>query len=348
MKLSKLIYLLAIALLFASCKKDDDDIGPQDNTEETDFQLNGRSGLLIRNEGHFGSGDASLSFYDENEDKLFTSVYADINGVVLGDILNSSFQDDNNYYWVVNNSGKIAVTDHQLNQVGEITGLGSPRQLLPVSDTKAYVTDLFSGSIAVVDLTTLTVTGNITVAGWSEELFLIDSKVYAINKDNRQIVVIDPTTDAVLESIDIVEEFTGATHLDDHVYIGTKNEAGDTHYVLDYDVMAESFVDTLDLGAGFAWSTYLNAFDNGTKTLVYHLGGVQKINLEDTDPSPEFLVATDTYSVYGLQVIDDNSKLIVCDAKDYVVDGDVHLYDMAGNLEKTLTTGPLPNGVMEH
>ena len=137
---------------------------------------------------------------------------------------------------------------------------------------------------------------------------------------------------------------TFVAHLDDHVYIGTKNEAGDTHYVLDYDVMAESFVDTLDLGAGFAWSTYLNAFDNGTKTLVYHLGGVQKINLEDTDPSPEFLVATDTYSVYGLQVIDNNSKLIVCDAKDYVVDGDVHLYDMAGNLEKTLTTGPLPKG----
>lgn len=61
-------------------------------------------------------------------------------------------------YIVVNNSGKIEVCNPtNLLRVATITGFTSPRFIVPVSASKAYVSDYISNSISIVNLVNNTV-----------------------------------------------------------------------------------------------------------------------------------------------------------------------------------------------
>ena len=70
---------------------------------------------------------------------------------------------------------KIEVIDvGSFSSLHTITGFNSPRSFLPVSSTKAYVTDLYSNSIQIVNLNSSTITGSILVNGWTEDLIQYD------------------------------------------------------------------------------------------------------------------------------------------------------------------------------
>jgi hypothetical protein len=58
-------------------------------------------------------------------------------------------------------------------------------------------------------------------------------------------------------------------------------------------------------------------------------------------PTAPIFTATAT-TVYGFAA--QNSKFYVGDAIDYVANGKVTVYDVAGTLQKTYTVGVMPNG----
>ncbi|MDX2285519.1 MAG: YncE family protein [Bacteroidia bacterium] len=187
--------LLGAALLAAAlsaCKPDG-----------AEAELRFTRGVFVLNEGNFLASNATLDFWDETEDSAALDVFERVNGRPLGDVLQSMTLDGSRAYLVVNNSGKIeAVQTKTLESVGTITGLTSPRYLLPLGNTgRAYVSDLAANAISIVDLDALSVTGSIPLPGWSEEMIQIGSDVFVSHQGRPYVYVIDTRTDQVTDSI---------------------------------------------------------------------------------------------------------------------------------------------------
>ncbi|EKC55090.1 hypothetical protein LEA_15530, partial [human gut metagenome] len=137
--------------------------------EPIDVTLPGR-GLFISNEGNFTYGNASLSYYDITHSALVTNedgsndIFYSANGIPLGDVAQSAIVRGNTVYVIINNSGVIFAIDRRTAKItGTIRGLTSPRYMHFLSDTKAYVTDLYARAITIVNPESCQITGRIDV-----------------------------------------------------------------------------------------------------------------------------------------------------------------------------------------
>jgi len=108
-------------------------------------------------------------------------------------------------FLMINNSGKVFVfnTRTMLHEA-TISGLTSPRYMLPINSNTAYISDLYSPSITIIDPLTFEKTGSIMVGNTSEAMVLIDGKVYASSWSfNNKIYKIDVATNSLSDSIEV-------------------------------------------------------------------------------------------------------------------------------------------------
>lgn len=198
MKRFLLFLNVLVFFFFTACSDDVDD------TTTPPVDIGFTNGVFILNEGNFQSGDASIDFLHKADMTISESIFSTANNLPLGDVAQSMTIFDGNAYIVVNNSSKIEVVNAEtFVSVATIEGLTSPRYILPVGEQKAYVSDLFSGSISIVNLMTNTVTGSIPLAGWSEEMLLSGGEVFVTSICSEYLYVIDVATDAVTDSVAI-------------------------------------------------------------------------------------------------------------------------------------------------
>ena len=200
-----LLLLLVVPVLFA-CEQMPP-MPPDDPCETGNFPQSGIMGdpsdrVWVIHEGNFQRGNASLGWYESSTGTWYDEVFDSLNQEILGDVFQSVTFSDDKAYLVINNSQKVIVVSAVTGiKEGEITGLQSPRYLLPVSETKAYVTDLYANSVSVVDLSTNQKTGQVSLPGWTERIIKTGNKVFVTNLRNEYLYVIDPSTDQLSDSI---------------------------------------------------------------------------------------------------------------------------------------------------
>lgn len=202
MKKSILIFaiLIPITSLFYTCKKDE-------NTTTGGGGISSvRNGVLIINEGNFGSSDASISYFNINDKTIIDDVFFKANNLPLGDVAQSMVLHNNNLYLVINNSQKIEVVDRNFfKSQGTITGFAGPRFFLAVAPNKAYVSDWFDDNIKVVNLSSFSINGNIPTGSGPEQMVMINNKVYVTNVggfgNDSTITVINANADTVITTL---------------------------------------------------------------------------------------------------------------------------------------------------
>jgi len=188
--LRSLILTFLLAAFFSSCREDDD---KPDDLVSTDSN----SLVLIANQGNFGWGEGTLSIYDKETKTVRNDVYSEVNKESLGNVFQSINRVGDNYYFVINNSEKIIVTDSSFVKTAEITGLTSPRFFYLVGSNKAFVTDLYADAISVVDLNENTIVNEIDIGGSTENGVVVDGQFWCFSQDTDSIYTIDIMTEAV-------------------------------------------------------------------------------------------------------------------------------------------------------
>jgi YVTN family beta-propeller protein len=340
MTMKKIISVLILSsTIFFSCKKDS-----PDPISSPTFTGTESGGVLISNEGNYGQSNSSLSYLSVSG-SAFNDVYTIANQSALGDILNSMSLCNGKLYLVVNNSAKIEVCNPTtLKKIKTINGAGSPRTIVQVATNKAYVTDLFSNSIHILNLATDSIEGSIGLQGWSEEMVLLNGKVYVTNYNSDKIYSIDPVLDLVIDSIPVAAYGASLTaDVNGKLWLLSIGQ----FYTQPYSAGELHRVDPVTRQIEFSYQFPIDQYPaklrkNASGTKLYMISnGIFCIAANDSIFPSQPLIAAATRNLYGLG-IDAAGNIFTSDAMNFVQKGKVYKYDMNGNQLASFQAGIAP------
>ncbi len=336
---SPLLLILLIGVLSA-CKKEK--IGPQSHSECFDTTGNG---VFIINEGNFQSGNASLTFYQRKTGKVSHKVFKCSNERPLGDVAQSMTTFNGNRYLVVNNSSKIEVlSPSSLERITVIEDLSSPRYFLGINEKKAYVTDFSADAIHVIDLTEHQKTGTIGVQGWTEDLLKVNDKVFVCSVDRNEVLVIDPGSDRITDTIPVTKEPTSMVQdRDDRIHVlcsgGTNGEEAPAIHTI--SPQKETVEKTLVFSDSSQSPSELTT--GPERAVLYYLNdGVFRMGQKASSLPASPFIEPNGANFYGLGVDPVNEHIYVSDAMDFVQPGRVYRYDPSGAPKDTFKVGVIP------
>lgn len=300
------------------------------------------NGTFVLCEGAFQQGNARIDFFNKTSDYLKTDIFGQANNIPLGDVLQSMTVINDKAFLVVNNSGKIEITDPKtMKIITTITGLTSPRYICQVSAEKAYVSDLFGGELNVLDINSLTTTGSIPLPGWTEEMWNHDGEIWVTNGNREYVYLIE--NDHISDSISV-----------GYGSISIREDVNGKAWVLTggnyQDNTPSKLVKINPSNRQIEWEHTLNSYGasklrmNGDRSVLYFLfnGAVYRKNAGDVG-APEAFISMPGNYFYGIGVDPENENIWLGDAGDFSSAGTVLIFNPSGTLLKQFTTGVAPS-----
>lgn len=349
-KTAHIILTFLFGLCLLSCEKEPD-IPQEPSTDASSI-------LLVGNEGSFGTNTASLSSINLVNGIIANNIYKNKNGLPLGDVLQSITRIGDSYYFIVNNSNKIVVTDSNFIKTNEITGILSPRYLTAVSTTKAYVTSLFNDKMYVIDLQSNTKVADIEMdKNWTEQMVLTGDAtgnyLYVCENDTaiNYLTKINVLTDQIVDRIQLAG-FSPSKMVvasDNNIWILAGNNYFDKVSTLsEINPVTKQLVQSFtfpteytssQLAIGPQDEKYVTVVDYSTNEY-----GIFKFEKGATSfPNDFFLNKPATANFYGVTVDPVNGDVYVSDSKGFTQAGDVNRYSSKGVLLNSWTAGIGPS-----
>ncbi len=356
-----LLILSFLAIFLGGCNEP---FGSMEPNVYVDFT--GRRGVFIGCEGNFMYGNASLSFYDKQTKEVYNQVFYGTNNFPMGDVLQSVKIQGDLLYMMVNNSGKIYVADkNSMVYKSKISGLTSPRYINFLGGDKAYVSDLYSPAIAVIDTRLNEVTGGVMIGfaeggtpRSTEEMIRYKDFIYTCSWSYcDQVYKIDTRTDKVVDSLRVTKQ-PNSLVLDknnklwvmcDGAYVGSPY--GKVNGAL-CRIDAETF--TIEKTFVFSDETVQPSrlrLDASGENIYYVYGrhksggddyGIYKMSVDSpTTPTQPFIKTGDKL-IYSLGIDNSDGDIYVGDAIDYSQAGMIYRYNSEGELVDNFRAGIIP------
>ncbi|GAB4283065.1 MAG: hypothetical protein Kow0068_07830 [Marinilabiliales bacterium] len=349
--MSKYFIFIILVFVLGACKKE-----PQNNTDTTD---NYQHGVIIGNEGNFTHGNGSISFYNPDKKEVINNVFFNKNNFPLGDVVQSVYLHDGKYFIVVNNSGKIVVADSEnFEFINRISGLESPRYILFIDNSRAYVSDLYSKSINVINPSTFKIISNIYIGNTTEQMVPYKNFVYVTSWSfNNKIYKINTYSDQVIDSLEVTKQPNSIVLdknnklwvLSDGCFSGSAY-GQDTAALTKID--AENFIiektyNFENLEVSPSCLTINNQQDSlffiiGSWTGSVNSGGVYKMSINDNSLPELAFIPAEGRNIYKIGLHSNHNEIYVSDVKDYVHNGDIYRYYTSGTAIDTFEVNIAP------
>ena len=360
-----------VALAMASCTPDpipDDPENPDPTTDTIPTDTIEPApmiakGVFVINEGNFTYANSSLSFYDPEMDTVTNNLFYRVNGAPIGDVGQSLALIDGKLYIVVNNSNYIYKVDANtikcdLNQPYMLTDFVSPRFMLPVAPDKAYVSDIASTDLWIINPQTMTHTGSIAMGKSTETMVQVGSEVYVTNwskayiqgMENNTVQVIDANNDVKVADITVGKE-PNSMVVDKNGMVWVLCEGAT------WDIDAENpslwkinpMTKKATRMVEFQESAMNLAIDPTGSYLYYVRGGdwsssgdMHRISIDNPTAEDNFIIPSEGRMFYKVSVNPHNGDIYVSDAKTYVQNGTVYRYSSDGVLLTSFDAGICP------
>lgn len=355
MTLKRLAFIaLANLAVFTSCS---DDVEESNITPPVVVRGDYENGILITNEGNFGSGNTSVTFVSNDLNTVETKVFDNVNNELLGDNTQSIAFNGDTAYIIVNGSNKVEVVNRYTFQViGTIdTGLTNPRYMA-FADGKGYITNwgdslvTTDDFIAEINLTTNTVTSTISVTEGPEQIISRFDKLYISHKGgwgiNNVVSIIDATNTSAVTYInvnykpdDLIFDNDGNLIV---LSVGGQswNSTGETKASLTkINTVSNLIVSSVEFADGEHPS---KLSIDGVNAYYYLAGSLYKFNTNT-------MTIPTTATITGLSFYDmsiNNGLLYGLDAGDYSSNGYLRVYNLTTNtLVKDVEVGVIPGEV---
>jgi hypothetical protein len=341
--------VFACSIVLVSCKtKGDEQPSPLYQT-----------GVFIINEGPFGSGTGTVSYYDRDADVLKNDIYGTENsGAVIGNILQSMSINGDKAYLMANNANKMVVVDTKTFKTSATlaTDLILPRYFLPIDAARGYITqwgkDSATSGIVVYDYATNKIAKTIPTGGKGANHIIRQSTsaIWVLNsgglgKDST-VTIVNSSSDSVIQKITVGPQPNGIVEdVNSDIWVVCQGE---------YLKNNGKLVKIRNKGIEYSFTIpdgVSNLITDKTKSTLYFLANnqiYQKDLLNFGANAPTVLMKpADAKALYALGIDPKTGYLWCGDALDYTKAGIVYIIDPATKIEKKrLTVGVIPNGFL--
>ncbi|GIV27296.1 MAG: hypothetical protein KatS3mg027_1110 [Bacteroidia bacterium] len=327
-----IFYVLAISftLIFSACVKDKPTIVSNGNVS-----IQGLHKVYITNEGNFMYNNASVSLYDPESKQVVCDIFKTQNpDQTLGDVCQSIHKIGNEFYLVVNNSGKVVVLNADDFKVKQnIMGFVSPRYILPVSFSKAYVSDLYANKIAIVNLITKQITSYIPCTGWTERMIQFYNKVFVTNMYKNYLYVVDVLNDQIIDSINVGKYASGIVlDKNDKLWVLSSGDNNIGQNAVLYQINPINHQIEKYFSFSSNASPHHLIIDSKRENLFFINQDVFKMNINANALPSQHFIASNGRNFYGIAWSNFDDNLYLSDAMDYIQNSTIYRYNKEGQL----------------
>ncbi|MDH4070126.1 MAG: YncE family protein [Ignavibacteria bacterium] len=344
--------LLSLLFLLAACKNTL--VDPPPGTAPGAVS----KGVYVLNEGMFGDpAGARLSFLDLLTDSVYFDLFETANaGAHLGSLGDDLEVYGDRIYTLMSGSENLAVldtTDHALVQSATYAGTVPHDLLIDPLRNSIYLTQLFSGSVARVDLTTLAQLETIPVGANPQGMAFANDYLFVCNSgfgSGNTVTVISAVTHATVETLVVGDGPTRAVvGMDGRVWIactgnafGTPPTLGSVYAVNPISLIVEDVVPFPEnlwgsIAAGTDGSIYLLGVTSGS----FYGGPVHRILSSSLAIEMNFLPGT----YYSLAADPATGRIYAADARDFQGDGELFIFEQNGTAVTVVPTQRGPGAI---
>ncbi len=305
-------------------------------------------GVYISNEGNFNFGNGEISFYDPNSKQVTNNLFSLANGFSLGDVVQSMYVKDSIGMIVVNNSQKIQLVKiPSFQNLGSISIPGaSPRYVLPVNDSIAYVSEIYGNKIHVINYRIGVLVTQIPVPQYTEHLIQVDEFVFAEGKriianssSKGALLKINVATNTYIDKVEFNGDAGGIVKdKNNHIWI-----AVDEDTILSTNASLKCFDKNFALLENYFLSTGYHprslSIDKEGEDLYFISQDVYKCSNAVLSVSPKLFIERSGRNFYSMGVDPANEDIYLSDALDFVQASVIFVYDRNAQPNHTFTAG---------
>jgi len=339
--------ILILLLFVASCHKDNPP--PEPNPDELG------KGIFIINEGNYNSGNASLTYYESETKKTTNQLFYKQNNAPLGDVAQSITVYGERAYIVANNSGLIYIINRKTAKYeGKITDLVSPRHILFIDDNKAYISDLSSSKLTIINPQDFTILGKIEIGRTSEEMLKIGDEVFIANwsaynqsKTNNQIMIVNSLQDILIDSITVgIEPNSMVIDKNGMLWVLCSGGFENTEKASLWQInpAERKVLQTIVFPDINNSPTALEINKEGDR-LYFINQSVFRMSINETQIPTEPFIQGVAELPYAISVDKQNNEIYLTDALDYTRDGLVYRFNPEGQILDTISVGIIPGSI---
>lgn len=329
----RILAILAGLFFLSSCDKNN-------NNQEGMIDIQSGDGVFLLHEGGFNQLNASLGFLDYTASEPQLDLFQQANGKAIGDVFQSMTILGHDGFLVLNNSRTIEQIDLKtINLKNSLSLSHAPRFLQPVSLNRAYISTIFSPWLLVADLDPLAIVDSIYLGHWSEEMLVIQDKVWVAASNHDQIYQIDPTNQSITDSITVGY---GASHLaldlDGRIWvmcIGNFIDIPASIHVVDPSTgsTVKSMV--------FSQSEFPSKLQIAGDKVYYLNGGLHRMSTQDNTLSINPFIAG--FSYYGFRIDPTDGRIWMADPVDFQQKGKIDVFAQDGLFIQSYSAGIVPS-----